>query len=665
LKKRTHKLFRRLDRLISGPIRSQLAFFAFVTAGIFLLIFLLSVALYPSETSLAERFWILMHNFMDVRGYDDTDGVAPFLIFIANIMGVVFFGGLLVSVLVNIFEQRVAKVENGEVCYDFKGHVVIIGYDSMVPGLIRQLLEQGQEEALLQTVREVPEVRRLLFAELDEGLAKRVTLVSGNRTKPEDMEKLNVGACSSVFLLGEGGEADRDSQNIECLKLIASLAPNTDKPLRCHVLFDRQATFAAFQQQDILNKEERKRLDFVPFNFCDVWAKKVFVDCRYNNGEIVYTPLDREPLTRDSGKHVHLVILGMTNMGVALGLQAAHICHFPNFITKGIKTRITFIDENAKQEMECLKGHRRHLFEETGCFYWDVDANLRFDNTASKKKFTDFEFEFIQARFEQEEIQDYLADLSVREDTLLTIAAALEDQACALAAALYMPPAVYDSGTQILVRQELSYATVTMLSQEIPGVDYRKYRNLRPFGMFANAYDVDRAGDFIPMLINYTYNVASADEERTLTEFDLDAAREAWRRLEEQNTASALKASNRYCAASIPVKMRSIGLKPGVELTKEQIPDAARVEHSRWVAEKLLMGYRAPTTEDAKKITAEKRKAEYKARLIHNDICSYNELVGDDSGRDVRLYDRNIVCAMPFMLRDYERITGRKAWTEE
>jgi len=363
--------------------------------------------------------------------------------------------------------------------------------------------------------------------------------------------------------LGEAGEADRDSRNIDSLKLIASMVPD-GAMLRYHVLFDRQATFAAFQQQDISGI--KSHIDFVPFNFCDLWAQKVFVNGSYNDWDIHYTPLDRDPLTPDSEKRVPLVILGMSDIGIALGVQAAHICHFPNFFTKGIKTRITFIDENARQEMEMLKEHYRYLFEECDWSYRDAGSPDRFDNKAAKEKFTDLEFEFIKGRAEQDKVQSYLSGLSSQENTLLTIAVTLPDSARALASALYLPPEVYESGTQILVRQELSYATVTMLSGEIPGVTYWKYRNLHPFGMFTNTYDVERAYDLIPMMINYTYNIASADEERTVTEFDEAAMQEKCLELEKQNTASALKASNRYCAASIPVKMRSIGIQSGVEL---------------------------------------------------------------------------------------------------
>jgi hypothetical protein len=76
-------------------------------------------------------------------------------------------------------------------------------------------------------------------------------------------------------------------------------------------------------------------------------------------------------------------------------------------------------------------------------------------------------------------------------------------------AALYLPEQVYTNDTQILVRQELFCATVTLLSEN-SGEGYKKYRNLRPFGMLANSLDFDRDDDFLPMMIKYIYDKAAA-----------------------------------------------------------------------------------------------------------------------------------------------------------
>jgi hypothetical protein len=743
--KPSRKLFRIVDRILSGTIGPQLLFFLAIAGLIFIGLLLLSFPL-GSLSFLGDHFWLVLSKYMGQGGLGDAEPVAPPFVFLSNILGQVFLSGLSIAFLVNIVEGRIDRVKNGEVYYHFKKHVIIIGFDPMVPGLIRQLIDQNEKrEIVFQTAGNIPEIRHLLSLELEGKGLNQITLISGNRTHKEDINKLNVHLCDVLFLMGESGEDDRDSQNIECLKIMTALLDNrSDLSLRCHVLFDRQTAFAAFQQQD-MREDIKKRIDFVPFNFCDLWAKKVFVDRKYNGKEI-YDPLDRKDgIDIDSEKHVHLVILGMSNMGIALGIQAVHICHFPNFVSKKIKTKITFIDENAKREMERLKGHYRHLFEETDWFYKEADLKIQMKNPNPKEKFTDIEFEFIQAAFEQETIQKYLTELSLQENTLLTIAIALQQNpAASLAVALYMPPEVYESKTQILVRQDRSYATVSMLSEELKDIEYRKYRNLRPFGMVVNVFDLDRAEDLLPMKIKYTYdmtgkitkitqaynklktkgkeptnediaeeigkNIHGADkkkkeniqepdkkenEEREVREKDewtsqmvetvKNAARKPgstefpvvdsmadgivrtydrseieknwntnWR---PKDNVTVLKASNRCCADFTQVQKRSFAIEPGKELKdiktgsftdKGMIYYAARVEHNRWVAEKLIFGFRAPTPEDTEKISKGKRKEAYKERLIHNDIRDYEELVKDDNGADVKEYDRNIVCALPY-----------------
>ncbi|MHC6204323.1 hypothetical protein ACYULU_14180 [Breznakiellaceae bacterium SP9] len=434
MKKILSKIIRRIDRAIAGTIGEQLFIFTLAVVSLYIILFVIAAVFYPFGDRTDIQFWTVMHNFIDVSGYEETAGMSRVLVFIINVCGMVFMGGLLVSVLTNIITRRIERVQEGEVYYPFKEHAVIIGYDKICAGLIAGLADKGCKELVFQTVRKVPELRHELSTELNNELYHKITIVSGSRTSAEDVKKLCIGACTEVFLFGEQGEDDRDSQNIECLRLLAAELSGTNKNVRCHVLFSRQATFVAFQQQDIPNI--REHIDFIPFNLCDHWAKKVFVDHKYSAAGITYTPLDREPITEDSEKQVHLVILGMTSMGISLGLQAAQLCRFPNFFTKGIRTRITFIDENAEREMDFLKGKRRSLFDEIDYFYWDIDSGVKRDNTKTKEKFTDFEFEFIRGRFECDEIQDYLAKLAATENTFLTIASALQDSSSALAAAL-------------------------------------------------------------------------------------------------------------------------------------------------------------------------------------------------------------------------------------
>jgi hypothetical protein len=340
----------------------------------------------------------------------------------------------------------------------------------------------------------------------------------------------------------------------------------------------------------------------------------------------------------------------MSNMGVSLGLEAAQLCHFPNFITKGIKTKITFIDQEAEREMNRLKNRLQGFFEEIEYSFTDTDNPALCWSKKKENCFTDVEFEFIKDHFEDDTIDEYLLKAAADKNSYLTIAVALPDSAEALSAALYFPSAIYESGASILVRQENSRAIVSMLSQEVTGSTYREYKNLRPFGMLDNSYNLEQADNLLPMMVKYAYDNTKFDEVATVKEFPEAKIRDNWiNNWSESDNIAALKESNRYAANYIWVKQRSLDIKGGADLTPRQINLAGRMEHNRWVMEKLLVGFRAPTPEEAALITKETR-AEYKARFIHEDIKSYQELGTDDKEIDVKIYDINISNALPYML---------------
>jgi hypothetical protein len=170
---------------------------------------------------------------------------------------------------------------------------------------------------------------------------------------------------------------------------------------------------------------------------------------------------------------------------------------------------------------------------------------------------------------------------------------------------------------------------------------------------------MDRAGNILPMMIKYTYDNTS--DESIVREFPEEIIRKNWiENWRSGDNVSALKASNRYCANFCKIKQRSLDIKPGVELTGEQINFAARMEHNRWVTEKLLLGFRAPTLEEAAGIAADKKREYFKERFIHEDIKAYEVLGNDDKNIDVKIYDINISKALPYMIREYEKGKGGK-----
>lgn len=76
------------------------------------------------------------------------------------------------------------------------------------------------------------------------------------------------------------------------------------KPLCCHVLFEYQGTFSVFQVSDI-SQQIKQYIEFTPFNFYEIWARRVLVKCSAeSNGTIHYFPLDRGGISENSENYV-------------------------------------------------------------------------------------------------------------------------------------------------------------------------------------------------------------------------------------------------------------------------------------------------------------------------------------------------------------------------
>lgn len=660
------------DRILSSGVKSQL----FLLAGFILLVLVIFIAIEWATDSVLtikeggdRNLWFdVYYHFVDPGNqYVVNGGGNRLLVSIVSITGSVLMGGLLISIISNMIDRRVEHAREGQLKYKFKRHYVIIGFDKMAIGLIKQLFRKIRDDArfknepylfVIQTTSEVETVRHELLSKLDDEIDRRTIILHGGRDSREDLERLRLPYCQEIFLLGEEGETDHDSVNIESVTLINRILRNhyTPKTLsglkrlvsdelagckRCHVLFEAQSTFAVFQRNNVetvfkkrtdtdnlwyttmrnslkdnqsdlaqleslkteYDKRTEKLIDFLPFNFYETWAEKVLVWGKYdphNDGvaPIVYTPLDGEGIDYESNRHVHLVIVGMTSMGVALAMKAAHIAHYPNFVRDPkLKTRITFIDLNADTEFDMLRGRYSALFEQ--CDYRVVDT---LDDSRSYEHkgtgLSDIEFEFVKGAVESRLVQKLLESWTSAENrSLLTIAICFEVPQKSIATALYMPQEVYKRALSILVRQNVSCSTIELVRQA------RQYNGLRAFGMLDECYDIDDSSLLQAKRVNFIYNKIKP-EKKEWVPLDDTQADELWKSL-----TTVYRWSNIYNAHSIPTKLRSFGLEEPENLLadKDLLEKMAQVEHNRWVMERLIQGYRPTTPEENQLIKSGKR----------------------------------------------------------
>lgn len=631
----------RFDRSFSGKWWKQVIFLGICVIIAIIFTFTILCIFYPIDISILKTLSYFFDSnafHSDAGDYITHNHVHPLISMVITFTGMVLMSGMLISFITNRLERHVENIKDGHRYYPFNGHIIILGYDDMVAYLVKQICKENKVgEIVLQTVMQAEEVREQLHTQLSAKEEKRITIIHSKRDSVEELENIYVHQAKEVYLLGEMNEFDHDIQNINCLSLIAGIRKkyNCQAKLTCITFLCFQSTFALFQTADISEKI-KKHITFVPFNFSEVWARKVLVNCKTGHNGIEYKPLDYEPIGIESTKTVHLVIVGMTSMGIALAIEAAHIAHYPNYLNdKSKKTRITFIDLSAKQEMDYIINRYPNLFSVCKYTYRNFRPHVNdacYSNDLSEENdFIDLKWEFIQGDIADPNVRKELKSWCEESDSLVTIAVCFNNPTKNIATGLYLPKEVYEHKIPVLIQQNTSGEIFEML-------DSSKYKNIRPFGMCKDGYDIAAYNYEWAKKINYVYDYCSTNNHIP-TEFPVNEMEKKWAGL------SVVKQwSNIYCASSIPTKLRSIGINyPEIPqdrvLSAEEIEMLAETEHNRWNVEELLLGYR-PATEEEKNIIRENieiNKKRYRERFIHLDIQPFNSLEEES-----KYYDRSI-----------------------
>lgn len=675
-----------LNHLMSKSLKRQFGFFMVVTLVVFLTMWLLGLAInYLYLRGEGETKWNVYTTFVQLTNPNALeDGhIIDWIYGIAvTLFGLFAVNGIVVTVLVNWLSNRRSEHENGQARYSiFKKSkfAVVIGGHPVVASLVKELKSRRDYDyMLIQTKRDPEELRRELLSVLnDAGDLDSVIIYFGERTSKENLLELNLELAKEIFIIGESRAIDgssHDALNLKSLNIVAEIvgdrAPEVTKlkvseendntldshgtvnrPIPCNVMFDHQSTFTAFQFTDVELKDKGK-LEFMPFNIYEIWAQQVITGCGRNS---IYTPLDGDDgIGYNSPERVHFIVIGMSREGVAMAVEAAHACHFPNFLNKKLghpRTLITFIDINADREMNYFKGHFSALFElsrsryidtATGDFTYDCPPHIDLATGESKRQehawtepwktdplspfaakypydmlgdnFIDVDWEFIKGDVANPSVRKYLAAAAEDSKYKTTIAVCIPDDAAAASAALYLPETVYGKCLQVLVYQSSTGALVTDLAKGVTigqnkdhkTAKYRRYNRMRPFGMLKSCNILRHLDQTMPAMINYVYSkggiadITDRTPDGTPTQKAVDTLVDTmlqWQQISNNGGKSRIASiwSSLYSANSIPFKLRSIGIRDVNEvreMSDDEIKHLALTEHNRWNIEELLIGFR-------------------------------------------------------------------------
>lgn len=571
-----------------------------------------------------------------------------FRLFVVYFIGLILLSGTLIATLSNILRTRSEAYKQGSVFYKFKNHFLVLGTSESVPFLVKSLLEKGECEdslVLLQTSGQAEKVRSGILALLNDKQAKRFVVVRANRNSTADLLKLRVAFAKGVYIIGDIGEDDRDMTNLDCFRKISDICKTRKEKLDCYVQIEERSSFILSRTSNCISERDAGGAEMHLLNFEEAWARKVFVECESAKHGFAYLPLDRGGIAADSEKRVHLIVLGMTDMGLALAVTAAQICHFPNYVTNGLKTKITFVDEDAYIKMSDLIVRYNSLFKhscysyrvyEEGCF---VDE--RHFEFSPKDDFVDIEWEFVQTDVNDEMFRTELSNCASDKNSELTLAVCFDSMEKNRKVAFYLPDSLYSNDCVILMRQKSSlFVDQTKFAS--------RYKNVFVFGMEDEGDEQNENLLLWAKRINYLYY----DSNFETVAFPGDEVERRWNEL-----SVVKKWSNLYSAMTVGVFLRSLGMSDFVNeisekivLSEHQIKLMGEVEHNRWNVEEMLLGFRPTTEEENAQIEKDPElKGFFKNMYAHYDICSSYNLKSREI--DVSLYDEKKIVSLLNIVR--------------
>lgn len=599
----------------------------------------------------------------------------PFLCLI-SIVGFILFCGVMISVFSNIIQRRVDNYINGAVRYKhLKDHVVIIGFDEIMPSLVKQKCQDSPSDILILSKKNSADVREQVTSMLTEEEEKRIIIYCGRRDSIEELRNLNLTEAKEVYILGNRQNIGHDALNIDCLgkmKLIfrerREIEKEKNKKKACKlipvtVMFDNYATFSAFQVSD-LSKEWRKYFTFTPFNFYEYWAQKVIIDRNFDgidkNENFKYPRIEGKTPLRGTDDTAHVVIFGITSMGVAIATQAALYLHFSKKRNGELrKSRISFICTKAKEEMAMFYSLYSSFFEIQSSYYRDF---IKGDGSEEEiiptyfkdesANFLDIEFEFINGKSYHPGVRDYLKSLLNDKTKRLSVFISTGNDRKDINIAMSLPDEIYtvECGriVPIYVHQKASGELLRLLKTSLNS----RFGHIYPFGMIDTILDFRSDNQYRAKLLNLYYSITKFSIEDVENE-----ATKAWNSLRAAHQWSSI-----YCVNSFEIKLKEFGLPEWNRYNLEEIEkcinsnlsELCEIEQNRWNIEKLLMGFRKPH-DDEQIIINNNRKKEFRAfknKLIHDLIRPWKEISGDNKNeaeKEASKTNQNMIKSIPLI----------------
>lgn len=647
------RFYFRLGRILSEGKGRQLVWLIGILVVVLFLIAVIVRSFFVNEDIGMSNILAL---FFGVDSLNGSAGLQTVVMLVIALIGTLLFSTFLISVITNIVDNISESYRVGKIQMKLSDHTVFLGANHLLIGMLREISRSGDTgEILILTTSNVEELRESVYSSF-EGAAfvpfrSRLIFEYAERDQEENLVAACVADARRVFILGEEDEPSHDNRSISAVNILSRLCKASAHDVLCYaVLEDPASTKAYVMKGKAISVEQGSRLRLNLIDAYDYRAEQVLT-------AVSHTPIDHRivpdggsvkvmaGIGKDARQFVHLVISGKGQMAEAFARTAFAMLHFPNFDEKTMERRtvISVVSPKAQEFMERMNALYENLFSIS--HYRFVGQNGIDEHTPDPRygDFLDIEWEFIEGNMDTPSVRKALTDWVSDNAQSLSISLCDSDSAKNAIEAISLPRAVYDRKTPVFVYQKDDAHLLNVACQS------SVYRDsLIPFGMaeftstesdsdplFIHRFDMARR-------VNHAYSVAFVDKACD--------AEGAWNGLSESD-----KLSSTYCALSIPLKVRSFGIdvtRPiADQLSADERELLDRVEHRRWMAGSLLLGFYPMTIEEREALSSLDKDAlkdlvkENKSRFIHWDLEAFDVIKGDEQEKDAVLMN-----AIPYIM---------------
>ena len=644
---RIMRLRRKIDGLLSEGRGMQLIWLAAILVASFFVFWGISEFIFKDGVF---KWQDIVALYLDPGVFAGAGRHDFFRLFI-TIFGAFFFAAMLISVVSNIFENVSESYKKGETRYHFNDHVLILGANHMLIGMLAKLKNDSTfkgKPIVVMTTQPVEPLRDEIEAYFgsskeDRAFLKRITFYYDARDKRKNLEEADAEKASHIFVIGEDGEDNHDAVSLKCTETLKDICKESKKVVSCCTVLDSQTTMGVYHYTKSSDNEVNSNFHVDLVNANEYEAEQVLTTDTYPciDRHLNQDGVEEPGIFPDTEQSVHFVIFGLTQMGRAFATTAANLMHYPNFKNGLHRSKITFIGEDIIKPMNDFQSRYNNLFKLS---HWTY---RKFNDGAEKIQvhkpdddyddFLDIEWEFVDSHLSSPRVLDLLKEWGNDSSQVLNIAVCYGASSENTTIALNLPKEIYKKGTIPIFIHIKDYNDVV---EKAKSTD--QFGALFPFGAASSRKSdplfLNRAK--MGKRVNYIYNKKGYHKDKNGETIYYSSPEEAWY---SYSCPEWSKLSSIYSGITSHSKARSFPSCLTHSLSDKEILLLGELEHRRWTMAELLLGYSAPTKEEKQRLISlrdsnplafKEEREKHKKNYHHYDMIPFDDLREGDKTKD-------------------------------